>query len=561
MAPPSEGRPQPGDTSDLQQAVILHRAGRLAEAEQFYAAILAADPRHFDALHLLGLLRHQQGHSLDALRVIAAALNTNPKSVDALSNYGIVLAALNHHDAALESFDKALALARDHVHVLNNRGLTLAALGRRAEALASWDEALAIDPNHVEALHNLGNTLQELRRHDDALAAYARALAIRPDHVGILNDCGGSLAALGRLEAAVNCYDRALAVNPNLTEVHINRGNTLADLHRFPEALASYAEAAASRPDCAEASWSESVVRLRLGQLGKGWRGYEWRWRKTDWVQRRRDFAAPLWLGEEPLAGRTILLHGEQGLGDTLQFVRYAPLVAGWGGKVVLEVQPPLKQLLATVAGITRIVSRGETLPAFDLHCPLMSLPLAFGTELHTIPADIPYIRIPQDRLAKWRRRLAQKTVRRIGIVWAGSELHINDHNRSIALERFASVLSIPGVEFVNLQKEARAEQAAVLRAGNVLQIGDELRDFADTAAVVSLLDLIISVDTSVAHLAGALGRPVWVLLPFSPDFRWLLERDDSPWYPTARLFRQPRVGDWDSVLERVRRALTPMSA
>jgi hypothetical protein len=298
-------------------------------------------------------------------------------------------------------------------------------------------------------------------------------------------------------------------------------------------------------------------VRLRLGQFTQGWGDYESRWQQRSWAPQRRDFSAPLWLGQQPLVGRTVLLHAEQGFGDTLQFVRYAKRVADLGATVLLEAQAPLKPLLSGGEGIAQIFARGEPLPRFDLHCPLMSLPLAFGTALDTITADIPYVRAPADRLAHWRARLGAPRSLRVGIVWAGSAVHKNNHNRSIALDRFGSLLSVPDIEFVSLQNELGAQDAAALgRQANVISLGGELRDFADTAAIVSLLDLVISADTAMVHVAGALGRPVWVLLPFTPDFRWLLGREDSPWYPTARLFRQPRFGDWASVLARVREAL-----
>jgi tetratricopeptide (TPR) repeat protein len=315
------------------------------------------------------------------------------------------LSALKRHEEALASFDRALALNRDHVNALNNRALTLKALGRIAEAMASWDRALAVDPDHFESLHNRGNALHDGKLHLEALADYDRALAIRPDHADILNNRGGSLEELGRFEEAIECYDRAIKAGHGVAEVHVNRGNASVALHRFEEALGSYAAAAAIEPDRPEVKWSEGLVRLRLGQFAEGWRGYQWRWLKADWADRRRRLSQPLWLGEEPLARRTILLHAEQGLGDTLQFVRYSPLVSCRGAKVILEVQPALKTLLSTIDGVAAILAQGEALPAYDLHCPLMSLPLAFGTELETIPADIPYLRPPRDRLAKWRRR------------------------------------------------------------------------------------------------------------------------------------------------------------
>jgi tetratricopeptide (TPR) repeat protein len=557
MSKASRSRPRPTAAPEIQPAIALHRQGRLDEAERIYAAILAVEPGRSDALNLLGLANYQQGRLPEALRLMAAALRADPRSPDIHSNYGLALDAGKLHQQALESFDRALALKGDHVQALNNRGLTLATLGRGAEALASWDAALAADPDHAEALHSRGNALYRLKRLDAALADYDRVLALRPGNVDVLNNRGGALAELGRLDEAYESYDRAHAVDPRLPEILINKGHVCADRHQFDEALSCYAAAAALATLRPEAEFCASLVRLRLGQFAQGWRDYEWRWQQASWAPQRRDFVAPLWLGEVPLAGRTILLHAEQGFGDTLQFVRYAALVAALGATVLLEVQAPLKSLLSGTAGVAQVFARGEPLPRFDLHCPLMSLPLAFGTALDTIPADVPYVRASADRVVQWRARLGEPGPLRVGVVWGGSAVHKNNHNRSIAFERFRALLSAPGVAFVSLQQELGAAEAASLAGfANVIPLGDELRDFADTAAVVSLLDVVVSADTAMVHLAGALGRPVWALLPFSPDFRWLLDRPESPWYPTARLFRQPRFGDWESVLAAVKEEL-----
>jgi tetratricopeptide (TPR) repeat protein len=553
MAEASRRDSRSGAPLDFQEAIALHRQGRLSEAEQYYAAVLGQDQQDFDALHLLGLARYQQGRAAEALQLIAAALRAGPHTVDVLSNYGLVLAALERHEEALATFDRALALDCDHANALNNRGLTLAALGREAEALVSWGRALEIDPGHCEALRSRGNALYGLKRFDAALSDYDRVLLLQPGNLDVLNNRGGALAGLGRLDEALDSYDRALKIAPDLPVLLINKGNVLADQHNFEQALSSYAQAAATDAMRAEAVWCQSLVRLRLGQFARGWREFEWRWQQRSWAPQRRNFIQRLWLGREPLAGRTILLHAEQGFGDTLQFVRYAKLVAGRGPIVLLEVQPPLKSLLSNVDGVAQTFARGELLPNFDLHCPLMSLPLALGTTLDSIPAEVPYLQAPPDRLARWRDRLGDKRRLRVGIAWAGSALHKNDHQRSIALDRFGALLATSDIEFVSLQKEMVAADALALSGrANVIQIGDELDNFADTAAVISLLDLVITADTSIAHLAGALARPVWVLVAFAPDFRWLLNREDSPWYPTARLFRQPRPGDWKSVIGRV---------
>ena len=376
-----------------------------------------------------------------------------------------------------------------------------------------------------------------------------------------LNERGGSYMRLGRPEDAIACYDRALAAAPRIPELHVNKGTALRALNRFDEALASFAAAIAIDPMRAEAHYNAGLVRLCLGRFREGWQGYAWRWRKADWASRRRDFCAPQWDGQQPIAGKTILLHAEQGLGDTLQFVRFAPLLAKSGATVIIECQPELRNLLRDLDGAAAVVARDDPLPNLDLHCPLLSLPLAFETELATIPANIPYLRPPRDRVERWRGRLPQHGRLRVGLCWAGSRMHLNDRNRSIPLERFATLLSVPGVDFVSVQKEVDAAQAAILHVRGVTQLGGDFADFVDTAAVVAMLDLVISVDTSIAHLAGAMGKAVGLLVPFSPDWRWLLERTDSPWYPTMRLFRQPAIADWDTPLERVCRELSDLVA
>jgi len=309
-------------------------------------------------------------------------------------------------------------------------------------------------------------------------------------------------------------------------------------------------------PENAEANFNAAITRLCVGDFREGWKQYEYRWEKKDFAKPRHEFSQRLWRGKEDLRGKTVFLQAEQGLGDTINFMRYAPLVASLGAKVILGVQAPLKSIAWTVPGVSLVLSDGEALPDFDLYCPLLSLPLAFETEITTVPTNIPYVLPHKDRLAKWRERLPANGRLRVGICWAGSNAHLNDRNRSMSLERFAKILSVPGLEFISIQKEVTEVQAAMLREHGVVQLGHEFSDFADTAAVVAMLDLVISVDTSIVHLAGAMGKAVAVLIPFSPDFRWLLDRTDSPWYPTMRLFRQTAIGDWDGPLARLREEL-----
>ena len=361
-----------------------------------------------------------------------------------------------------------------------------------------------------------------------------------------------TLHELKRFDDALASYDRALAVRPDYAEALSNRGNTLHELKRFDDALASYDRALAVRPDYAEAHLNKSLLQLLTGDLEAGWREYEWRWKNESLEGFKRDFPQPLWLGENGIEGKTILLHSEQGFGDTIQFCRYVPLVAVRGARVLLEVPATLQGVMASFAGVAQVISGKGQLPHIDLHCPLLSLPLAFGTRIESIPANVPYLTVPSEYARNWNFTLGTKRRPTIGLAWSGGQAHKDDHNRSISLRSLLKLLDV-NANFVSLQKDVRPDDAAVLKErSDLVHLGDKLKTFSDTAAVISNLDLVISVDTSVAHLAGALAKPVWVLLPFIPDWRWLLDREDSPWYPTARLFRQNAWGDWSGVISRV---------
>ena len=415
------------------------------------------------------------------------------------------------------------------------------------------DETAGVDLAH---LRERAATLARMQRFEEALAACQEIIAHRPADPEALNESGGLCMRLGRPHDAFTYYDRAVASAPEFAVLHINKGAALSALNRFPEALASFAAAANVEPCRAEAHYNAALVHLRHGDFAAGWPGHEWRWRKADWAGRRRNFTAPLWLGKQSIEGKTILLHAEQGFGDTIQFVRYAPLVARRGARVILECPPELAALLRSVEGVSQVIERGAALPFFDFHCPLMSLPLAFGTQLATIPASVPYLRPDQMLLSKWRARLPQTGRLRVGLCWTGSREHLNDHNRSIPLASFASLLAVSGIDFVSMQKDVDPVQAEILQDYGVLSLGRELADFADTAAGLALLDLVVAVDTSVAHLAGAVGKVVALLLPFSPDWRWLLDRTDCVWYPTMRIFRQAALQDWSEPVERLRQEL-----
>jgi tetratricopeptide (TPR) repeat protein len=539
----------------LREAVTLQHQGRLREAEKIYTRVLKAVPDQFDALNLLGTVKAQRGQAGEAYRLITAALKINPRAADAWVNLGIVLHALKRDQEALESFDKALALKPGDADALLQRGNALLALGRAQDALAAFDEVLASMPRHAQARLNRGLVLAALGRHQEAVADFEAALGISPANPAAHYNYGISLFSLGRYAEAVAAYDRALSIAPNHVKAWNNRGLALQALNRFDAALTSYSKALELQMDYADAHFNQALALLTVGDFRRGFEEYEWRWRRTGMPAHGR--RRPLWLGEYPLRGRTILLHAEQGLGDTIQFARYVRLLARTGAKIVLEVQPQLKALLGQTDGVCAVVARGEPLPSFDVHCPLGSLPLALKTEPATIPTEVPYLRADDAHIAKWCPRLEALGRPRVAVAWSGNAQHMNDRNRSIPLSHLAPLWSIDSVRFVAVQRDLRSGDAELLaREPRVTQIGTQLDDFADTAAVLALVDLVITVDTSVAHLAGAMGRPVWILVPFSPDWRWTLSGDSSRWYATARLFRQSSLGDWDSVMERLRSEL-----
>jgi tetratricopeptide (TPR) repeat protein len=533
---------------------VLHELKRFEEALASYDRALTVRPVFAEALYNRGNVLHELKRFEEALASYDRALTARPVFAEAPYSRGNVLHELKRFEEALASYDRALTVRPDYAQALSNRGVTLHKLKRFEEALASYDRALTVRPNYADALYNRGNVLHELKRFEEALASYDRALTVRPDFSEALYNRGNVLRELKRFEEALASYDQALAVRPDHAEALYNRGNILRELKRFEGALASYDKAIAIKPDFADAHYSEGLFRLLIGDFNRGWQKNEWRWKTAQ--LRKREFVQPLWIGSEEITGKTILLHAEQGFGDTIHFCRYVPLVADRGARVILEVQRPLHALLSSLSGPAQIVSTGGLLPDFDLHCPLLSLPLAFGTQLETIPSATPYLRVPSQAVEKWKDRLGAKTRPRIGLAWSGGSIHKNDRNRSIGLSALLPLLSF-NASYVSLQRDVRASDASVLRQrSDIIHFGDELKDFSDTGALISNMDLIISVDTSVAHLAGAMAKPVWILLPFIPDWRWLLDRDDSPWYPTVRLFRQDDTRTWDKVIARVHAAL-----
>ena len=538
---------------------------QFAEALTSYDRAIAARPDYAEAHSNRGNVLKELRRFEEALASYDRAIALKPDYAEAHSNQADALNALERFDEALTASARALVLRPDMAEAHTNRGNALHKLKRFDAALASHDHALRLRPDYAQAHSNRGNTLHEIKRFEEALASYDRALALKPDYAEAHSNRGNALQELKRFDDAVASYDRALALRSDLAEAHSNRGNALKEIARFDDALASFDRAIAARADFADAHFNEAMCRLLIGDFDRGWEKNEWRWQTDQLKNAKRSFSQRLWLGSEAIAGKTILLHAEQGLGDTIQFGRYAPLVAARGARVVLEVQRPLQDLMRTVSDAVEVVATGDPLPDFDFHCPMLSLPLALATWLETIPSTTPYLSAPEGKTRARRERLGEPERPRVGLVWAGNprkELpgaNRIDGQRSIAFDLLAPLCQVTACEFFSLQKGDDAVRQ--LRDSEwrqaIVDHTDELRDFSDTAALIENLDLVISVDTSVAHLAGALGKPFWLLNRYNTCWRWLLHRDDSPWYPTVRLFRQDATRAWEPVIARVAAALS----
>jgi tetratricopeptide (TPR) repeat protein len=571
-------------------AALQFRSGRLIEALASYDEALTIRPHFPEALINRAKVLCALKRFDDAVSDYDQALSLRPDAAEAHLNRANALMQMRRFEEALASYDKTLAIKPDDAIALNNRGSALNTLRRSNEAVMNYDKALMIKPDFVAALNNRGIALAALQRFEEALASCNQSLAVQPDDAWALTTRGKILHALGRFEEAVASYNKVLATQPGRAETQYHRAHALTELGRLEDALVSCNAALASRPDFAEAFNQRGVIQSELHHFpealasftnaqklrpafGDAYRNevrlhllvgdFRSAWRKRDELSKRASaavstrFPTPSWDGLEPLYGRTILLHGDsiggEAFGDAIQFCRYVPLLAARGAQVVLEVERPLCKLVASITGVTQVTTPDDnTATAFEHHIPFSSLPWAFGTRLETIPAAIPYLQAQTEAAAEWDTRLGTRTRPRVGVVWTSDSPRENKRSSSIPL---AALLPLLGAEatFVCAQRIISGTDQLVLQAQpEILNFGDTLNDFSEAAALISCLDLVISVDSCMAHLAGALGKPVWVLLCHTPDWRWLLDRDDSPWYPTARLFRQRRQDDLDEVVARV---------
>ncbi|WP_094779777.1 tetratricopeptide repeat protein [Paraburkholderia ribeironis] len=606
------------------RAFAAHRDGRLEDAERGYRATLDSNPTHVDALHLLGVLRHQQGQHAEAAELVRRAVNLRPEDAALQLNLGNALKALGQIDDAIEQFRNALTLAPSFPMAHYNLGNAYASVGRHEDAADAFEKSLRLQPDDASSHNNLGNALHALGRHTQAIASFQRALELRPGHAGALNNMGMSLNALGRADEAIPRFQAALAAEPRFVAAHFNLANTFDATGRPAEAVASYEaalslqpnlppaiygmgnalvamgrpaqalpyleravgldpqfalawlslgtanqalsahgpavrafdQALRLRPELASAHMNRALAWLALRDFARGLPEYEWR---LQTVAQPVIQTLPRWHGE-PIEQRTLLIHAEQGFGDTLQFARFVPLAAQRTARVVLEVQPQLLPLLAPAAQAWRVtlIAQGAPRPAADLQCPLLSLPLALGTRFDTIPDRTPYLSVPPAYGRKWRGSLGGQAKRKIGIAWSG-RIQQNE-TRSMPLAALEPLFALDGIDWIVLQPELTADEHAALdahpRATSIHRFDARIGDFADTAAIIERLDAVVSIDTSIAHLAGALRKPLWLMLPFAADWRWFDGDTRSPWYPGATLVRQPQPGAWSEVVEAVADAL-----
>jgi Tfp pilus assembly protein PilF len=543
--------------------VAFAQQGKAEEAVTSFLQVLQLKPDYAEAHNNLGIVLAQQGKLDEAISHYSQALRLRPDYAEAHNNLGIVFARQGELGQAVASYTQAVRLRPDYAEAHNNLGLALSEQGHWDAAVASHQQALRVWPDYADAHYNLGLVLAKMNQLDEASACYRQALRLKPTYAEAHNNLGVALGNQGRLEESVASFRQALQFKPDYAEAYYNLGLVLVKAGELDEAIACYHEALRLKPDYAEAHKDLALAWLVLGNFEQGWPEYEWRWECPDVDP--RPLPQPPWDGA-PLAGHRILLHAEQGLGDTLQFIRYAPLVQQRGGKVVVRCQRRLLPLLASCPGIDRLVAWEEAVPDFDVYAPLLGLPGIFGTTLATIPARVPYLAADAQLVEHWRRELDLcstpspsgegsriREAFKIGIAWQGNPKHKQDRQRSVSLARFEILARLPGVQLFSLQVGPGVEQLRD-QAFPVTDLGSRFdsASFQDVAAVMTILDLVICVDSALAHLAGALGVPVWVLLPYIPDWRWLLRREDCPWYPSMRLFRQKQTDDWDGVFERV---------
>ena len=536
----------------------LYRKGDLRAALAQYRLIVEQRPGYAEVFVNMGRVLQELGDIDAAIDAGRTAVARKPALAEAHTNLGLALLAAGRSHEAIEALRAVLTRQPQSAAAHANLANALARARQHSEAAEAARAALARDPNLADAYITLGAALRELGHADEAVSALRRAVALAPDNAPAHSNLGNALLEQDDVGDAEAAFRRAIELDPNLVEAHSGLGYLLTNARRFPEAIAACEHAVALRPDFAEAHWNQGFAYLLAGDFEHGWEKYEWRKRHPRYAAAYRSFEAPTWEGED-IAGRTLLIHAEQGLGDSIQFIRYAEPLAARGVRVIVACDPALIALFQRVRGVTEAIDKDGAMPPFDLWVDQMSLPRVTRTRLDTIPTPGPYLSADPARIAAWQHDLPDGL--KVGLVWAGNPQHSNDRRRSMPIEAVRPLVAVPGLKFVSLQVGARSGEVARLAPAPILDVTPRLTNFMETAAVVDNLDLVIAVDTAVTHLAGAMGKPAWTLLPFDPDWRWVVARpDDTPWYPSMRLFRQSRSGDWAGVVAQVAAALTALA-
>lgn len=541
----------------LKKGFVYHQTGNLSKAEKVYNQILNIEPENFDALQLKATLLYQSKKYEEALNFFNAAININADFAPLHKNHGNTLKKLNRLDEALFSYKRAIQLQPDSAELYNNIGKIYKELKHFDDALLNYNKAIELKSGYAEAFFNRATVLKELEDFNEALKNYDKAIELKSDYFTAYSNRGIVLHDLERFDEAINSFNKAIQLKDDYAEAYNFRGVALLYLARFNEACKSYDKAIQLKPNYVEAILHKSFLKLLLGNYSEGWDLYESRKYKQDLKKNYFPESKEGWLDKDYIKGKKILVYSEQGLGDTFQFCRYLPLLKKLKPKsIFFYLDSPLVSVFSNFDKDITIIEKGKKInEEIDLLYPLLSLPLLFKTRLNNIPKNFPYIIPNSGKNSYWVHKLKKNKNRKIGLVWAGSQ-NKNINNRSLSLKQFSSILKLP-FEFHSIQKEIRAsDQEELDKYKNLQQHQNDLKEFSDTAAILNQMDLIISVDTSVAHLAGALAKRVWILLNYIPDFRWMLDREDSPWYPNARLFRQPKIDDWNSVIKKIEKEL-----
>jgi tetratricopeptide (TPR) repeat protein len=544
------------DTKKLMQSAIEHyQTGNLEHAGQICRKILSRQPKNADVLHFFSILCYRLRNYDAAITNLKKTLRINPSNAEAHYNLGRAYEGKKQIDEAIQSYKSALRFNPYFVDAYINLGNLLQGKGQLDDAIFNYQKAIEFNPSYAGVYYNLGVIFQEKNRLTEAIAAFQRAIQLDPQYADAYHDLGYVSHMNRQPDKAIECYLKAIQMNKDMFDAYNNLGRVYQEQGRLDDAITSYRKSLEINPDFAETHCNLAIALLLTGAFRQGWEEYEWRWKLKD--RSRYGFPQQIWDGSD-ISDKTIFLYAEQGFGDTIQFIRFAPLIAGRGANVIIECQKELKSLICHVKGINSVITREDPLPEFDVHYPLLSLPFVLNTTPESIPATIPYIMTDETIVRKWEERIRSDNARlKVGVVWSGNPKYKADRFRSISPDNFLQLCMVERISFYSLQKgEAASQVKELVKEIKLIDFTDEIHDFSDTAAIIKNLDLIISVDTAVAHLAGALGKPVWTLLPFSPDWRWMLERDDSLWYPTMRLFRQPLPGDWGTVIESVKKEL-----